>query len=77
MSDLDIERPEPSDPRTIQLRVFRDGKLIERVLCESFAEAESLALARADAAETETLEFEIDDLSTTHQGGDIGEVDWR
>ena len=75
MSDIDIERPEPTDPRTIELRVFREGQLVERVLCESLAEAESLALARTDAAQPVTLEFEIDDLSTAHRSGDIAAED--
>jgi hypothetical protein len=75
MSDVDIEQPESGDPRTVELRIFRDGRLVEQVLCESFAEAESLALARTDVAEPEALEFEIEDLSTTHRAGDIAEED--
>lgn len=53
---------------TIEVRVYRDGRLVERELCES----EELAALVVDAwLEIEGVECEVDDLSIRHRPGDI------
>lgn len=53
---------------TIEVRVYRDGQLVERELYESEDQA---ALAVEAWAEIEGVECEVDDLSIRHRPGDI------
>jgi hypothetical protein len=67
----DVSRSRPQDhgeTPTIEVRVFRDGQLVERELCESEDQA---ALAVEAWAEVEGVEFEVDDLSIRHRPGDV------
>ena len=57
---------------TVEVRVYRDGALVHRELCES--EEESAALVE-QWAEQEGVECEIDDLSVRHRAGDVLEPD--
>jgi hypothetical protein len=66
-----MTEPRPEDlgeTPTIEVRVYRDGRLIERELCESDEQA---ALAVEAWQEVEGVECEIDDLSIRHRPGDI------
>lgn len=53
---------------TIEVRVYRDGRLIERELCES---EERAALVVEAWQEIDGVECEVDDLSVRHGPEDI------
>jgi hypothetical protein len=63
---------ENQDLATVAVRVYKDGRLLDSVACESEAEAEALM---AHWSESGQVEFEVDDLSTDHRPGDILEPD--
>lgn len=52
----------------IEVRVFRNGELIHRELCESEEQASDLIEAWGELSGTT---FEVDDLSVHHGGGEI------
>ena len=55
---------------TLEVRVYRDGALVQRVLCES----EEDAVATVEAAEEELgVKCEVDDLSAQHH--DVDDLD--
>ena len=57
---------------TLEVRVYRDGVLVQRVLCET----EEDAVATVEAAEEEMgVRCEVDDLSAQHHGIDEIEVE--
>lgn len=53
---------------TTEVRVYRDGRLLERELFESEVEA---ALAIEAWTEIEGVECEVDDLSLRHRPGEV------
>ena len=56
---------------TLEVRVYRDGVLVQRVLCET----EEDAVATVEAAEEERgVKCEVDDLSAQHHDVDDLEV---
>lgn len=64
----DVLPPEREESPTIEVRVFRDGQLISRELCES---EEQAALVVDVWAELERVECEVDDLSIHHGSEDV------
>jgi hypothetical protein len=68
------ERPSESrleahgETPTIEVRVYLDGRLLERDLCESEIEA---ALAVEAWTEIDGIECEVDDLSIAHRPDEI------
>ncbi len=68
MTDM---RPEDlGETPTIEVRVYRGGRLLSRELCES---EEQAGLAVQEWEEIEGVECEVDDLSIRHRPGDIFE----
>lgn len=57
---------------TVEVRVFRHGKLVHRELCESQEQAALVVEAWADL---DGVECEVDDLSVRHRPGDVLEPD--
>lgn len=53
---------------TVEVRVFRDGELIRRELCDSEDDA---ALVVDEWSEVDGIEVEVDDLTIVHRPGDI------
>lgn len=53
---------------TVEVRVFRHGVLVHRELCESEAEAATIA---DWWSELEGVTVEVDDLTVLHRPGDI------
>ncbi len=53
---------------TIEVRVYRQGQLVARELCESEEEATVVVEAWS---EIEGVECEVDDLSIRHRPGDV------
>jgi hypothetical protein len=53
---------------TVEVRVFRHGALVHRELCESEAEAATIA---DWWSELEGVTVEVDDLTVSHRPGDI------
>ena len=66
MSDS-LERQSDETP-TVEVRIYRDGRLVQRELCES---EEDAALVVEKWSEIEGTEFEVDDLSSPHQPDQI------
>jgi hypothetical protein len=64
---VSVESPGP-----IEVRIFRDGELAHRRLCESTDEAVALVEQWADRGATQ---IDVDDLSGRHRGGQILEPD--
>lgn len=58
----------PDTAPTVEVKVFRDGKLVHRELCESESDA---AAAVEQWKEVEGAEFEVDDLAVHHGPTDI------
>lgn len=65
MSDVFEERGETP---TVEVRVYRHGKLVHRELCES---EEQASLVIEEWSELDGVECEVDDLSLRHEQGDI------
>lgn len=65
-----VASQEPS--AVVEVRVYKDGQLADSRVCESEEDARALMAHWADAGD---VEFEMDDLSTTHRPGDILEPD--
>lgn len=66
-----MSEPRPEDlgeTPTIEVRVYRDGRLIERELCESDEQA---VLVVEAGEEIDGVECEVDDLSIRHRPGDV------
>lgn len=63
--DMFAEREERP---AVEVRVFRYGELIQRVLCESVEEAASVV---EHWSELDGTECEVDDLSVHHHLGDV------
>lgn len=53
---------------TVEVRIFRDGELVHRQLCESVDEAAEVV---DQWSEQEEITFEVDDLSARHRQGEI------
>jgi hypothetical protein len=53
---------------TIEVTVFRDGAVIDRVLCESEDEAAEVV---ERWSEQDGVQCQIDDLSVHHRAGDV------
>ncbi len=53
---------------SVEVRVYRDGRLIERELCEDSERVTDLLDAWA---EVDGVECEVDDLSARHRPGDV------
>jgi hypothetical protein len=58
----------PDETPTVEVRVYRDGRLVHRELCESDDDA---ALVVEEWNEIEGTEFEVDDLSSRHRPDQI------
>jgi hypothetical protein len=58
----------PDTAPTVEVKVYRDGKLVHRELCESESDA---AATVEQWNEVEGAEFEIDDLAVHHRPTDI------
>lgn len=56
------------EPRTIEVRVYEDGRFVHRELCES---EEDAALVAGEWAEHGGVSCEVEDLATRHRPGDI------
>lgn len=56
----------------VEVRVYKGGQLADSRVCESEEDARALMAHWADAGD---VDFEVDDLSTTHRPGDILEPD--
>ena len=64
----ELPAEEPDTAPTVEVTVYRDGKVIHRELCES----ESDAAAVVDRwQETDGTEFQVDDLAVHHRPTDI------
>jgi hypothetical protein len=61
---------ERDDTPTIEVRIWHNGVLVSRELCETEEEAALLVDA---AAEVEGVECTVDDLTFHHQPGDVAE----
>ncbi|WIY00510.1 hypothetical protein QRX60_41705 [Amycolatopsis mongoliensis] len=61
-------RTAPEDVRTIEVRVYQDGRLLLRQLCESDEEANSVV---DHWSEVEGVTCEVDDLAFRHRQTDI------
>jgi hypothetical protein len=57
---------------TIEVTVYRHGDVVQRVLCESDDEVQSVI---DQWGEVEGTEFQVDDLSVQHRPGDVLEPD--
>jgi hypothetical protein len=55
----------------VEIRVYRDDRLIHSEMCESFAEASDVVDVWLELGTG--IEFEVDDLSARHRQGDIDE----
>jgi hypothetical protein len=60
---------ERDEAPTIQVRVFREGKMVHEELCESEEEAALVVDTWSELGGD--VECEVDDLSVRHQLGDI------
>lgn len=52
----------------VEVRVYKQGRLIDSTVCESEADASALIVHWSDV---DDVEFEVDDLSAHHRAGDI------
>jgi hypothetical protein len=52
----------------VEVRVYKEGRLIDSTVCESEAEASALIVHWSDV---DDVEFEVDDLSSPHHTGEI------
>jgi hypothetical protein len=59
----EVRGEERGEAAAIEVRVFRDGVLVHRELCESAEEAEGVVDAWSEVA---AVSFEVDDLSCGH-----------
>ena len=66
MSESTFE--ERDEAPTIEVRVFRHGKLVHRELCES---EEQAAVVVDGWSDLDDVECEVDDLSVRHRLGDV------
>jgi hypothetical protein len=64
----DVLNGEPEETPTVEVRVYRDGQLVHRELCESDDQAALVVEAWNDV---EGTEFEVDDLSSHHRPDQI------
>ena len=62
------EPRQPGDVASVEVRLYRNGDLVHRQLCESAEEAGSLVEQWAERGITRV---DIDDLSTRHEPGEI------
>jgi hypothetical protein len=67
VSDDSLEGKFDETP-TVEVRVYRDGRLVHRELCES---DEHAALVVEEWSEVEGTGFEVDDLSSPHRPDQI------
>lgn len=67
MSDDSLEGKSDETP-TVEVRVYRDGRLVHRELCESDEDA---GLVVEEWSEVEGTGFEVDDLSLRHRPDQI------
>ena len=59
----DVFAEERGETPTVEVRVFRDGVLVHRELCESAEDADRVVDAWS---ELEAVSFEVDDLACDH-----------
>lgn len=71
MADDDVNRMWDDTP-TVEVRVYRQGELVRRELCESEEEAASVV---QEWSELDGVTCEVDDLSVRHRAGDVLEPD--
>jgi hypothetical protein len=64
--------PNQEPGAVVEVRVYKGGQLADSRVCESEEDARALMAHWAEAGD---VEFEVDDLSTTHWPGDILEPD--
>jgi hypothetical protein len=61
--DDDVRAEDLGETPTVEVRVFRDGALVHRELCESAEDAQRVVDAWSEG---EAVSFEVDDLSCGH-----------
>ena len=66
----DIRPEDVGETGSIEVRVYRDGKVVERQLCESTEQAAAVVEARE---QIDGIECEVRDLSGADGLGDISE----
>ena len=66
----DVHPSELGDSPTVEVRVYREGALLQQELCGS--EEEALAVVEA-WSEHEGVECEVEDLSSRHRADQISE----
>lgn len=64
----EIWRDDFEDGRTVEVRIYQDGRLLHRELCESDEEATAVV---EKWRELDGVTCEVDDLAARHRAGDI------
>ncbi|WP_037321323.1 hypothetical protein [Amycolatopsis orientalis] len=64
----ELWRDDSEDGRTVEVRIYQDGRLLRRELCESDEEATAVA---ERWCELDGVTCEVDDLAARHRAGDI------